>query len=262
MDDCMSQSDSINASSTKQQLSLVSHSILHSLTQQWPSLPALLLSGATQRLCQLSQQQHQHTQLHDASVLASWVKLLLDNSQTGDTHRQQHPESPGVSRVRKRKSSSSDAKRPPSAEGNSFNPTAPQLQACTAECFAALPASSHETAGAVRQVVLQLLSRLQEDHQQEYASWGSSAQTLVDLNHPQQDGSSVQTAASSFDLHDAQQMQQALLDDMKASDDGNSRSVSALGFMSACCLLVQRSSELVSTVCNCCSKTLYSSLAQ
>ena len=215
MSDCVPESASVNTSSS-------SHSILQSLSQQWPSLPALLLFGAVQRLCQLSQQQ-QHTELHDASVLADWVKLLLGDSHKGVPSRQQP--SPGMSRARKRKSASSDAKCPPSAEGISFNPTASQLQACTAECLAALPASSTQTAGAVRQVVLQLLAQLQNDYHQEYTSWGSAAQALVDSCPESQEECSVQTAASSVDLHAAQKVQHSLIDGIQSTGDGDNRLV-------------------------------------
>ena len=239
MDGCVAKSAVGNQDPTNQHSGLEFRSIIQSLSRQWPSLPALLLNGAVQRLCKLTQPQP-HTDAHDASVLAGWVKMLLEPSSTGKgqqpLQKGQQP-SPSGSRVGKRKSLSSDPKTAPSADATGYSPTGLQLRACIGMCLAATPTYSIHTADAVRQVLSQLLQQLQRDHPPEYANWGHTAQTLAasffaqkGLEHSPAPGPSSQVKPSSEEpsseeLCIAQQRQQALLGDLHTSADSSQRSI-------------------------------------
>ena len=209
-----------NANSIAQSQNLTCQSILQSLSQLWPSLPALLLSGAVQRLCQQQQQR--------ASVLAGWVKALLACAQV--TQTQKH--SPVVARAGKRKSITHHAQDPAPVERSSYTPTAAQLKACIQGCLVALPASSGQIKAAAQKVLLQLLDQLQHDHALEYASYGKSAQTLLTLCKPQAEDeqlltheSAAQAESSCNDLRAAQQKQKLLMQHLQATANGHDRSV-------------------------------------
>lgn len=220
MDGCVLKLAFSDDDPTKQAPDPVCRSILQSLTRQWPSLPALLLSGAIQRLCRLTPHQP-GTDAH--LLLAGWVKLLLD---TATTATAQQP-SPSVARAGKRKSIGSESKAQPSAETSGYTPTATQLRACIGSCLAAKPASSGQTTAAVWQALLQLLQHLQDHHPGEYATWGATARALAASCHPhraQEQAPLLLTAmtseASSDELSSAQQRQHSLLQDLQTTSDG------------------------------------------
>ena len=238
MDGCVPKSAGSNQDPVNQQCGLEFHTIIQSLSQQWPSLPTLLLHGAVQRLCKLTQPQP-HTDAHDASVLAGWVKLLLQPSSTGKgqqpLQKGQQP-SPSGTRAGKRKSLSSDPKTAPSPEASGYSPTGLQLRACIGMCLAAMPACSAHTADAVRQVLLQLLQHLQREDPCGYAKWGHTAQTLAAscFAHKGLENSPALAAfqwkpssnePGSDELCSAQLRQQSLLRDLHTSADGSERSV-------------------------------------
>ena len=248
MDSCESNSASSKQNPINQQTGGDFYSIIQCLSRHWPSLPALLLNQAVQHLCQLAQPQP-HTHAHDASVLAAWVKLLLESSGTGKGQQtphkgQQTPQkgqhaSPSGIRAGKRKSLSSDPKAPePSSESSGYSLTGVQLRACMGMCLAALPACKGQTAAAaVGQVLSQLLQHLQHDYPSEYADWGHTAQALAASCYPQGglEGLAVmgparqvepsQDEPSSHGLSGAQQRQQSLLGELRTSDDDSNRSV-------------------------------------
>ena len=239
MDGCVPKSAVSKQDPINQQSGLEFQTIIQSLSQQWPNLPALLLNGAIQRMCKLTQPQPCTTNAHDASVLAGWVKLLLELSNTSKElqplQKAQQP-SPSGTRDGKRKSLSSDPKVS-SAEASDYHPTGLQLRACIAMCLTALLACSSHTIDAVRQVLSQLLQHLQRDHPREYADWGHTAQTLAascfakkGLEYPPAQEQAVQFRPSSDEasideLCTAQQRQQALLENLHTSHDNSERSV-------------------------------------
>ena len=236
MDGCVPKSAISNQEPTNRQSGLEFHTIIQSLSRQWPSLPALLLHGAVQRLCKLTQPQP-HT---DAPTLAGWVKLLLEPSSTakGQVPLQKGQQaSPSGTRAGKRKSLSSDPRTALSAEASGYSPTGLQLRACIGVCLAAMPACSDHNAGAVRQVLSQLLQHLQRDHPCEYANWGHTAQTLAASCFAQEGVEHLPALRAAFqwkpssdepssdELCSAQQRQQSLLGDLHTSADGSKRSV-------------------------------------
>ena len=212
-----------DASSTSQRLpNLIGLNIVHALRQLWPSLPALLLQGVVQRLCKVTQPQH-HDAVHSASALASWVYILLHSSSIAPV--QQQP-SPGRTQSGKRKSIGSDAKAVAPSIASQHAPTASQLQTCIGDCLAALPAPTAEAAAAIRQVLAQLLSRLQHGYPHEYETWGSSAQTLVHLSQPEASWEGLPVASEDVPLDKALEQQQVLISRLqKSSEAGDSRLV-------------------------------------
>lgn len=209
---------------TKRLLDPICHSIIQSLSRQWPSLPALLLIGAIQRLCKPIQRQPR-TDAH--LVLAGWIKLLLETSTT--VTGQQPSQSPA--RAGKRKSISSESKAQLSAEASGYRPTAQQLKACIGTCIAALPACGGQTTASVKQVASQLLQHLQHQHPSEYAAWGRTAQVLAASCHPHTATetspmltAAVTSEASSDDLFSAQQGQQSVLQSLHTAPDCSDRS--------------------------------------
>lgn len=247
MDSCVSNSAATQQHPTNQQTGGDFHTIIQCLSRHWPSLPALLLNQAVQRVCKLAQPQP-HTHAHDASLLAAWVKLLLEPSSTGKgqqlLQKGQHP-SPSGSRAGKRKSLSSDPKTEPSSESSGYSLTGVQLRACMGMCLTALPACKGQTAAAaIGQVLSQLLQHLQRDYPSEYADWGHTAQTLAASCCPQGglEGPAVmgpalevepsQDEQSSQELSTVQQRQQSLLGELRTSDDdGSDRSVKSFSSM-------------------------------
>lgn len=239
MEDYVTKSAVSHQDPTNQHSGLEFCSIIQSLSRLWPSLPALLLDRAVQCLCKLTQPQP-HTDAQDASVLAGWVKLLLEPSSTGrgqqPLQKGQQP-SPSGTRAGKRKSPDSDPRTARSAEASGYSPNGLQLRACIGMCLAAMPACSGLTADAVGQVLSQLLQHLQRDHPAEYADWGHTAQALAASLFPQKglERSPVlrlafqpkpsSEDASSEELCTAQQRQQALLVDLHTLADGTERSV-------------------------------------
>lgn len=239
MDGCVPESAVSSQDTINQQTGLKFYTIIQSLSRHWPSLPALLLNGAVQRLCELTQPQP-HTDAHHASVLAGWVKLLLEPSSTGKQlqllHKGQQP-SPGGTRAGKRKSLSCDPTTAPAAQGSAYSPTGLQMKACIGMCLGALPACSSHTAGAVRQVLSQLLQHLQRDHPCDHADWGDTAQTLAascfaqegQEHMPALEAASQSKSSSdepgSDELCTAQQRQQALLGNLHTMSDKRERLV-------------------------------------
>ena len=245
MDDCVPKSTFHDQDPTDQQPNLICRTIIQSLSRHWPSLPALLLTGAIQRLCNVTKHQPL-TETHDPSVLAGWVQLLLETASTKkgqqpspSTEKGQQPSpstekgqqpSPSMARADKRKSIRSDSRAQSSAEAKVYNPTGLQLRACICTCSAALPACSGQTAAAVRQVLWQLLQQLQQDHPGEYADWGNIAQTLAASFQPHKEVKHTPIPEPSVppsidDLCAGQQRQQSLLEDLHTLADGTERSV-------------------------------------
>lgn len=228
MDGCVSKLAYSDEDPTKQAPDPVCCSIIQSLSRQWPSLPALLLNGAIQRLCRLTQHQPR-TDAH--LLLAGWVKLLLE---TPSTATAQHP-SPSVARIGKRKSIGSESRAQPPAEASGHRPTAPQLRACIGTCLAAMPACGGQSTAAVRQALLQLLQHLQNHHPGEYTTWGATARALAASCHPDRAQekppvlvTAMTSEASSDELSSAQEKQHSLLQDLQTTSDGtDDRSVSS-----------------------------------
>ena len=205
---------------TKQEPDPVFQTIIQSLSRQWPSLPALLLNGVIQRLCNLAQQQPR-TDAH--LVLAGWVKLLLE-SPSRETGQQR---SPSVTRTGKRKSIGSESKAQPSEDAIGYRPTALQLRACIEACLEAMPTSRGQATAAVRQVLTQLLQHLQHHHPGEYSTWGDTARVLAASCHPHRPQvklpvlkTAMESEPSRDELSSAQQRQQSLLQDLNTTPDG------------------------------------------
>ena len=157
----------------------LSHDVMQSLAALWPSLPALLLAGAVQRLCQMTQPVQQVPMQHDAVTLAGWVQVLLSPStEVGQQQTQTHI------RGSKRKSMSSEMQAATASEVGGHMPTAAQLRACIGECLAVLPKADLETATALRQVLLLLTGQVKQNHAAEYMVWGKIAEEMAALCQP------------------------------------------------------------------------------
>lgn len=193
----------------------------------WPSLPALLLAGAVQRLCHTTQHLQAHTADLHASTLASWVQALLARHSSQDSHRQQQART--STRGSKRKSMSSDATAAAPVHA-AFVPPAAQLKSCIEDCLAALPRAEAPTAAALRQVLALLIGQVKQSHTSEYALWGSTADKLTNLCRPvtEDEGLPVHGAAavqqhqgpdagpSSSDVQQAVDRQQQMLQGMSS----------------------------------------------
>ena len=204
---------------------MVSREIVQSLATLWPSLPALLLAGAVQRLCHITHAQHQSGAKHPIALLG-WVKVLLAKPIMQEEQRAQTS-----SRGSKRKSVNSDAKASAAAAASdhtAYMPTAAQLKASAEDCLTALPKADGETAAALQKVLLLLLGQVKQHHGNDYVLWGSTAERLTDLCCPAEQCDRInldigaiskqkETETNSIDnLHQAQQRQQRVLQDMAA----------------------------------------------
>ncbi|DBB04473.1 TPA: hypothetical protein ACH3X1_012573 [Trebouxia sp. C0004] len=159
----------------------LSHDIIQAVAALWPSLPALLLAGAVQRLCQMTQPAQQVPMQHDTVILAGWVQVLLTlSAQVGrqQTQTQTH------TRGSKRKSMNSEVQAAAVSELDGRIPSAAQLRACIGKCLAALPKADLETATALRQVLLLLTGQVKQNHAAEYNVWGRTAEQLAALCQP------------------------------------------------------------------------------
>jgi len=156
-----------------------SHDVMQPLAALWPSLPALLLAGAVQCLCQMTQPAQQVPMQHDAVTLAGWVQVLLTlSTEVGQQQTQTQ------TRGSKRKSMSSEVQAATASEVGGQIPTAAQLRACIGECLAALPKADREAATALRQVLLLLTGQVKQHHAAEYIVWGKTAEQLAALCQP------------------------------------------------------------------------------
>ena len=154
----------------------LSHDIIQPLAALWPSLPALLLAGAVQRLCQMTQPAQQALTQHDAVTLAGWVQVLLTlSTEVGQQQTQTR------TRGSKRKSMSSEVQAATASELHGQIATAAQLRACIGECLAALPKADLETATALRQVLLLLTGQVKQKYAAEYMLWGKTVEQLAAL---------------------------------------------------------------------------------
>ena len=205
---------------------MVRREIVQSLATLWPSLPALLLAGAVQRLCHVTHAQPQSGANHPIALLG-WVKVLLAKPIMQEDQRAQTS-----SRGSKRKSVNSDAKASAAAAAASdhtaYMPTAAQLKASAEDCLTALPKADGETAAALQKVLLLLLGQVKQHHGNDYVLWGSTAERLTGLCCPAEQCDRInldmgaiskqkQTETNSIDnLHQAQQRQQRVLRDMAA----------------------------------------------
>ena len=222
------------------------HGIVSALAAVWPSLPALLLSGAVQRLCSKSHnQQFADDQL---ALLTAVIKALLQRHSMLDAQQQ----SSQKKRRGKRKSTGSDAEPVTAADRPVWCASAAQLKACIADCLQAQPRAEGERAAALRKVLLLLVQHMQEQHAAEYNSWGSSAEQLVNLMPPTSHAELSQSAretsqkaaadtksspalagSGSQDTVEACTKQKQMLHDLEAQDEPSpkaSRSVSRSTF--------------------------------
>ncbi|DBA73872.1 TPA: hypothetical protein ACH3X2_009526 [Trebouxia sp. C0005] len=204
-----------------------SHGIIQPLAALWPSLPALLLAGAVQRLCQMTQPAQGAPKQHVAAILDGWVQVLLTlSTEIGQQQTQTH------TRGSKRKSMSSEVQAATASELSGHMPTAAQLRALIGECLAALPKAELETATALRQVLLLLTGQVKQNHAAEYMAWGRTAEQLTALCQPetQADLSVHHVAATSTltasegvldDAHmlEAEHRQQHTLQELLATDN-------------------------------------------
>ena len=157
-----------------------SHDVIKPLAALWPSLPALLLAAAVQRLCQMTQPVQQVSTQHDAVTLAGWVQVLLTlSTEVGQQQTQTH------ARGSKRKSMSSEVQAAMASESGGHMPTAAQLRACIGECLAALPKADLDAATALRQVLLLLTGQVKQNHAAGYMVWGKIAEQLAALCQPE-----------------------------------------------------------------------------
>ncbi len=158
----------------------ISHDIIQPLAALWPSLPALLLAGAVQRLCQMTQPAQPKVPMqYDAVTLAGWVQVLLAlSTEVGQQQTQTR------TRGSKRKSMNSEVQAATASELSGHMPTAAQLRACIGECLAALPKADLETATPLRQVLLLLTGQVKQNHANEYMVWGRTAEHLAALCQP------------------------------------------------------------------------------
>lgn len=154
------------------------HGTISALAAVWPSLPAVLLSGAVQRLCS-------NTNVQDLSddqltLLTAVMKALLQGHNLTDAQQQ-----PSQKKRRgKRKSTGSDTEPANAAGRPVWCASAAQLKGCIADCLESQPTAQSKRAAALHIVLLLLVQQMKEEHAAEYDSWGSSPEQLMSLMPP------------------------------------------------------------------------------
>ena len=164
------------------------HGTISALAAVWPSLPAVLLSGAVQRLCSNT---NGHKPSDDQlTLLAAVIKSLLQGHSLTDAQQQ-----PSQKKRRgKRKSTGSDIEPANAAGGPVWCASAAQLKGCIADCLQAQPTAQGKSASALHKVMLLLVQHIKDEHAAEYDSWGSNVEQLVNLMPPMSDIELFQSA--------------------------------------------------------------------